>query len=131
MESFEFPIIKKQSTFKQTLPISLNVTKFNSDLLTASRNLKDFIHQYNHRKEIFDLNERHDSTDLITNKGFFSYNYIVDIFLFIAAVISLLVTTLAIYLLCKDKKLRTLAASLALQQVRKVGAVIQNEINTE
>ena len=39
-ESHEFLIIKKKITFKQTLPISLNMSKFDSDLLTAPRNLK-------------------------------------------------------------------------------------------
>ena len=130
-ESLEFPIIKKQTTFEQTLPLYLNVSKFDSDLLMEPRNLKDFIHQYNHKKEIFSLNKNHDSTDLITNKNFFSNNYIVDIFLLITAVISLLVTTLAIYLLCKHKKLRTLVDSLALEQVQEVGTVTQKEINTE
>ena len=45
-----------------------------------------------------------------------------DVFLFATAIISLLVTNLAIYLLCKHKKLRMLVPSLALQQVREVGA---------
>ena len=107
------------------------MSKFDSYLLTASRNLKDFIHQYNCKKEIFDLNKRHDTTDLTTNKNFFSNNYIVYIFLIITGIISLLVTTLAIYLLCKYKKLRTLVASLALQQVKEVGAVTQKEMNIE
>ena len=70
-ESLEFPIIKMKTTFKQTLHISLNVSKFDSELLTASRNLKDFIHQYNHKKEIFDLNKRHDTTDLTANNNSF------------------------------------------------------------
>ena len=70
--------------------------------------------------------------DLTTNKNFFSNSYIVDVFLFVTAVISLLVTTLAIYLLCKHKKLRMLVASLALQQVKEVGAVTtQEEVTTE
>ena len=98
-ESFEIPIIKNKTTFKQTLSLYLNISKFDSDLLTAPRNLKDFIHQYNCKKEIFDLNKRHDSIELTTNKHFFSNNYMVDVFLFIAAVISLLVTTFAIYLM--------------------------------
>ena len=51
-------------------------------------------------------------------------------FLFIIAIISLLVITLAIYLLCKNKKLRTLVASLGLQQVKE-DTVTQKEINTE
>ena len=52
-ESLEFLIIKSKNTYKQTLPISLNVSKFDSNLLTASNNLKDFIHQYTHEKEFF------------------------------------------------------------------------------
>ena len=113
-ESLKIPIIRNKAIFKQTLPISRDVSKLDLELLTAPRNLKDFIHQYNSRKEIFDLNERHDTTDLTTNKNFFSNTYIVDVFLFITAIISVLFTTLAIYLLCKHKKLRTLVASLAL-----------------
>ena len=130
-ESLETPIIKNKTTFKQTLPISLNVTTFYSNLLTASSNLKEFIHQYTHKKEIFDLKESHDNTALITNKHFFSDNYVIDIFLFIAAIISLLATTLTIYLLCKHEKLRMLMASLVLQQVKEIGTVTQKEINTE
>ena len=107
------------------------MSKFDSNLLTAPRNLKDFIHRYNGKKEFFDLNERHDSTDLTTNKSSFSDNYIVHIFLFITGVISLLVTTLPIYLLCKHKKLRMLVTSLGIQQVKEVCTVTQKEINTE
>ena len=44
-ESLDFPIIKNKTTFGQSLPISLNVSKFDSNLLTASSNLRDFIHQ--------------------------------------------------------------------------------------
>ena len=54
-----------------------------------------------------------------------------DVFLFITVIISLLATTLTIYLLCKHKKLRTLMASLVLWHVKEVGAVTQEEINTE
>ena len=82
-ELFELPIIKSKTTFKQTLPISLNVSKFHSNLLTASNDLKDFIHQYTRDKEFFYLQERHDNTELISNKSFFSDNYVIDIFLFL------------------------------------------------
>ena len=89
-ESLEFPIIRNKTTFEQTLPISLNISKFDSTLLMASSNLREFINSYTNQKEIFDLQERHDNTDvkLNTNKYFFSDNYIVDIFFFITAIIS-------------------------------------------
>ena len=54
-ESLRFPIIQSKSTFKQTLLIALNVCIFDSDLLTAPRNLNDFINQYKCEKEICDL----------------------------------------------------------------------------
>ena len=62
-ESLRTPIMRNQTTFKQTLPISLNISKFDTDLLTVPMNLKDFIYQYNSKKEIFNLNERHDTID--------------------------------------------------------------------
>ena len=102
-ESLEFLIIKNKTTFEQVLPISINISKFDSTLLTASSDLKEFIHQYTKNKEIFDLQGGHDSMGLSTNKNFFSENYIIDIFLFITAIISLLATTLTVYLLCKHK----------------------------
>ena len=77
------------------------------------------------------MQERHASMELSTYKNFFSENYIIDVFLFITGIISLLATTLTAYLLCKHKKLRTLMASLVLHQVKEVGTVTQKEINTE
>ena len=35
-ESLEFPVIKERTMFEQTLPISLNISKFDPTLLTAS-----------------------------------------------------------------------------------------------
>ena len=79
-ETLEILIVMNKTIIRQTLPISLNKSIFDSDQLTAPRNLKDFIHQYNCRKEIFDLTERHDTMDLTINKNFLSNNYIVDVF---------------------------------------------------
>ena len=50
-ESLEFPMLKNKTTLEQTLPISLNISKFDSELLTAPRNPKDFIDQYNHKRK--------------------------------------------------------------------------------
>ena len=104
-ESLEFPVIKNKTTLEQTLPISLYISKFDQMLLTASTNLKEFINGYTNHKEIFELQESHGNTELNANKNFFSDNYIMDIFMFISAIISLLATTLTVYLLCKHKKL--------------------------
>ena len=52
--------------------------------------------------------------------------------MFISAIISLLVTILTVYLLCKHKTLWTLIASFVLHQLKEVGTeVTQKEINSE
>ena len=116
------------------MPINLNISGFDRMLLNVPINLKDFIHNYIKQKEIFDLQERHESPILNnTNKNFFSDNYIVDIPVFISAIILLLTTTLTAYVLCKQKKIRVLIASLVLHQVKETGAIpgSSGETNSE
>ena len=66
-ESVELPIIKNGTMFEQILPVSLNISKFDKMLLTASTDLKEFISNYTKNKEIFDLQERHDSDNKESN----------------------------------------------------------------
>ena len=93
-------------------------------------NLKNFVQDYAKNKEIFDLEERHVSRTLNSSKNFFSNNYIVDMFMFVSSVISLISTTLIIYLFCKHKQIRTLMTSLILHKIKNVEAS-SNETNSE
>ena len=52
-ETINVPILKNKTTCEQTLPISLNASKFDSELPTAPKTLKDFSYQYDHKKGIF------------------------------------------------------------------------------
>ena len=122
-EDLKFPILTNKTTSEYTLPIFHNNSKFDDSLLTAPQTLKEYIAQYKHEKEIFDLKERHDidKSDLETPyKNFVTNKIIIDIFVFIIAIISVIPTMIIIYVLCKHNKLRTLTTSLALQQVREV-----------
>ena len=122
------PIKMDKSTFKQTLPISLHNSKFNADLLTAPQMLKNFVHQYHKKKEVFDLKERHvNMNSELLNKNSFFNNFTTGNILFIAAIILLLVTILVMYILCKNIKIKTLVTSLALQQIKEVGAVTRQK----
>ena len=129
-ESLKIQLIRNRTTYKQILPVNLSISCFDKALLHASTNLKDFINSYTKRKEIFDLQERHETTILNTSKNFFSNNHIMDIFVFISSIISLISTTLIIYILCKHKKIRMLIASLVLHQVKEVGTT-SRETNSE
>ena len=64
------------------------------------------------------MKERHDIDELeieFPNKNFFTNNFIIDIFVFIIAIISVIKTMIRIYTLCKHNKLKALVVSLALQ----------------
>ena len=74
-------------------------------------------------KEIFDLKERHDINELdlhTPNKYFFTNNFIMDVFMFIIAIMLVITTMIMLYILCKHYKLRALVMSLALQKVKEV-----------
>ena len=52
-ESLEFPIIKNRTTFEQTLPIYLNISKFDNMLVTASTNHEAIHFQLHEAKRNF------------------------------------------------------------------------------
>ena len=65
------------------------------------------------------------------NKNVFTINLIVDIFELTKAIISAIATITILYLLYKHNKLRTLVASLVLQQVKEVGAsAVKHDTNS-
>ena len=127
-DSLKFEILLTRTAYEQTLPNSLKYFEFDSELVKPPKTLKDSVHQFQHKKEIFDLQERLSDMELeLPNKNFFLNNYIVDIFLFVTAIILLMVTTVVMYILCKHMKLKTLVISLALQQIKEVGGVVRQE----
>ena len=58
----------------------------------------------------------------MAKKTFFD-NHTIDIFLFVAAIISILVTIVVLFIICKYTKLKSLVTSLALAQEEEVGTV--------
>ena len=71
------------------------------------------------------MKERHDIDELdieFANKNFFTNNFIVDLFVFVIAIILVITSIIIIYTLCKHNKLRALVMSLALQQVKEAKA---------
>ena len=91
------------------------------------KTLKDFIHQYKHKKEIFDLQEKQvNNEELVSNKNSFFNNYIIDIFLFVTALISLIIATEVVSVVCKHAKLKALVTSIALQHIKGAEAIDQD-----
>ena len=63
-EELEMPILTNKSTSEYTLPDFLNKSTFDDTLLSVPLTLKEYIAQYKHEKDIFDLKERHDIEEL-------------------------------------------------------------------
>ena len=125
MEELDIPILTNISTSEVTLPVFLNKSTFDDTLLSAPPMLKEYISQYKHDKEIFDLKERHDIDELETefaSKNFFTNDFIIDVLMFIIAIILAISTIIIIYAICKHNKLRGLVTSLAFQQAKEVKA---------
>ena len=79
----EVPILQNWTTYEQVLTISLQTFDFDSRLLEVPKTLKDFVYQYKQKKQILDEPE---DNNRIGKHSFFD-NYIMDIFLFIAAIL--------------------------------------------
>ena len=63
-EDLKFPTLTNKTTSEYTLPIFLNDSRFDDSLITTPQTLKEYIAQYKHQKEFFDLKERHDIDEL-------------------------------------------------------------------
>ena len=63
---------------------------------------------------------------MTTKKSFFD-SIVMDIFLFIAAVLSMLATAAIIHLVCRHTKLKALVTGIAFQPIRQTEALIDKE----
>ena len=116
MGELEIPILTNKSTSEITLPVFLNRSMFDDMQLSAPLTLKGSIVQYKHDKEIFYLKERHDIDELeveFVSENFFTNNLVLDVFVFVIAIILVISTIVIIYAICKLNKLRILVTSFS------------------
>ena len=79
VEELHIPRLTNKSSSEVTLPAFLNKSTFDDTLLSVPLTLKEYIAQYKHDKEIFDLKERYDIDELeieFVSKNFFTNNFI-------------------------------------------------------
>ena len=112
--NLENHILQNWTMHEQVLPISLQTFNFDSKLLEAPKTLKEFVHQYQQKKQVLDKKENSDKI-----KHSFLDNYIMDIFLFIATILSMIATAAIVYIICKHTQLKTLLMGIAFQPVKQ------------
>ena len=106
--------LKSWTTQEHVLPISLQTAQFDSKLLKAPETLKDLVLQYKQKGQVLNKANKNKSE---TNRTFFN-NIIKDIFLFVAAILSMLATAAIVHLVCKHTKLKALLTRIAFQPVK-------------
>ena len=100
-KDLKFPILTNKTTSEYTLQIFLKSSRFHDSLFTTPQTLKEYISLHKQQKEIFDLKERYDINELdleTSNKNFFTNNFIMDVFVFIITIISVITTMIILCL---------------------------------
>ena len=82
--------------------------------------LKDFVHQYQYKKEKTDLQEgkNEERAKQSSKFGSFLKGFLADILLFSAALVTMIIMLVLIYVVCGQSKLKTLVANIALQHAK-------------
>ena len=121
-ESIKIPIERNWTSYRQILPISLESFQINSSLLQAPKTLKDFINQYQENRKINNKKEINPNSKFKT----FISSFITDLLVFIAAILTVLIMFIVIYIIMGQSKLKPLVANIALQHVKAIDALNTN-----
>ena len=100
------------------MPFSVESLEINTSLLNAPKTLKEFAHQYKNKKKILELQGQ--KCEVRTSSLLNSFQ--VDILLFSAALVTMIITLAVIYMECGQSKLKALVANIALQPAKGIEA---------
>ena len=120
-ETITTPINRNWTSVKQSLLISLESFQLNSKLMHVPVMLRDFIEQYQENRITTTKQESPTSKfrSLINS-------FLIDMLVFIAAILTVFIIFVIIYIITGQSKLKALVATMALQRVRGVEALNTN-----
>ena len=111
-------------TQEQILPLSLETFEIDLKLIHAPKTLQDLATQYKNKRSIPDKKE-HDLDKPEDNSNFQSFlnSFLANALIFTAALITLIITLIIIYMLYRQSKLKALVTNIAMQRIKAVEAV--------
>ena len=112
------PINRNWTVVKQPIPISLDSFQINPKLMCAPIMLKDFMEQYQENKMTIAKQENPKS-----KFRKFINSFLIDMLMFIAAILTIFLVLVILYILTSQSKLRALITTMALQRVKTVEAL--------
>ena len=120
-ETINTPINRNWTSVKQSLPVSLEVFQLNSKLMHAPVMLRVFIDQYQENRITVTKWER----PMSKFRSFFN-SFLIDMLVFIAAILTVFLIFVIIYIITGQSKLKVLVGTVTLQRVRAVEALNTN-----
>ena len=119
------PVISNWTNQEQILPIALKSFEINSRLLQAPKALKEYVNHYREKRKLLYLQEKtSEEKQNEQNSKFrtFITSVITDTLVFSAALLTVIVTLVVIYMISGQSKLKMLVANIALQCIRVIEA---------
>ena len=133
INKLEAPFLHNISMQEHILPISLESDDFDKELLTAPETLRELVEKHKQRKlNFYKQQETLDKEDNIVIETSIFNHLASKIFVFVMAIISLMIVLIIIMLIFKGEKMRALVTNLAV--IKGVKALIEetkNETNYE
>ena len=123
IEELGIQIFQNWTTQEQILPLSLETFEINPNLINAPKMLQDLATQYRNKKNLFDK-EKQELDKPKENSKFqlFLNSFLTDVLVFTAAVITLIITLIIIYIVYGQSKLKALVTNIAMQRIKAVEA---------
>ena len=94
--------------------------QFDSKLLKAPKTLRDLVYQYKQKGQMLNKTKNNNSKHSLFD------NLIMDAFLFIATILSMIATAEIVHIVCKHAKLKALITGIAFQPVKQTEAIFSN-----
>ena len=116
------------TTRKQILPISLETFEISPNLINAPKTLRDLAVRYRNKKNIPHREECNLDKPKENDSIFQSFlnSFIADVLIFTAALITLIIMLIIIYVLYRQSKLKALVTNIAMQRIKAVEAADTN-----
>ena len=124
-ETINTPIERNWTHQMQVLPISIEAFNINSHLLQAPKTLNKFINQYKEKRKLMDIQE---NTMKEPKFNAFLSSYLTDVIVFATGIVSVILAFVITNMLCRQSKLKSLVANMALHCVKTIEAATLKEI---
>ena len=130
LDNLENQISLDWTTQEQMLPISLETFEINPNLMNAPKTLRDLADRYKNKKNISDREERNVDTPEKDDSKFQSFlnSFVMDVLVFTAELITLIIVLIVTYVLYGQSKLKALVTNIAMQRIQAVEAADMNDM---